>query len=113
MIWTLPLLPLFVSATAAAPTLANPTQPSEEIWFSNCAMSLERGSETQVVGFGVTLQPSGARCDAANFSFPSPEFRCGESGYSFSLVKIPEFYSRYVMSISHVVETGYVKSPSS
>ncbi|KAK0743539.1 hypothetical protein B0T18DRAFT_415414 [Schizothecium vesticola] len=101
---TLLLLALFASALADSKLQA--TQNSEDIWFGNCNMVLERDSETRVVGFGVTLQPSGARCDASNFTFPSPEFKCGDSGYSFSLVKLPEFYSRYSIQISHLVETG-------
>jgi len=102
-----PLVALFASALAH-PKLQT-TQNSEDIWFENSNMVLERDSETQVVGFGVTLQPSGARCDASNFAFPSPEFKCGNSGYSVSLFKIPEFYSRFIIEISHLVETGYVK----
>ena len=101
----LPLLALFGSALANSKSQT--IQNSEDIWFGDSAMGLERDSETGVVGFGVTLQPSGARCDAFNFTFPSPEFKCGDSGYSFSLVKLPEFYSRYSIQISHLVETGY------
>ena len=105
---TLPLLALFASALADSKLQA--THNSEDIWFGNCNMVLERDSETRVVGFGVTLQPSGARCDAFNFTFPSPEFKCGDSGYNFSLVKLPEFYSRYSIQISHLIETGYAKT---
>jgi len=53
----------------------------------------------------------GARCDAANFTLPSPELKCGGSGYTFALVKIPEFYARFTIRISHYIEDGYVRSP--
>lgn len=109
MIRILPLLALFVSALAESKL--QETQKSEDVWFGNCNMVLERDSETRVVGFGVTLQPSGARCDASNFTLPSPQFQCGDSGYSFSLVKLSEFYSRYTIQISHLVETGYAENP--
>jgi hypothetical protein len=104
-----PLLALF--ASALADSKSQTTQNIEDIWFGNSHMLLERDSETQVVAFGVTLQPSGAACDATNFTFPSPEFRCSDSGYSFSLLKFPEFYSRYSIHISHLVENGYAKTP--
>ena len=104
----LPLLALF--ASALADSKSQTTQKSEDIWFGDSSMLLDRDLETRVVGFGVTLQPSGARCDAANFTFPSPEFKCGDSGYSFSLAKFPEFYSRFSIQVSHQVETGYANS---
>jgi hypothetical protein len=83
---------------------------SEDIFFSNAAMVLDRDSETKVVGFGVTLQPSSVRCDAANFTFPSPEFKCGDSAYTIALDKVPDFYVRFTIRISHRIEDGYVKS---
>jgi len=100
----LSLLALSVTALAVSTTQA--IQQSEDIWFNDRNMLLEQDSETQVTTFSVTLQPSETRCDASNCSFPSLEFKCGDNGYSFSLVKIPEFYSRNIIQISHVVGSG-------
>ena len=100
------LFPLFGVSLAAPVSRAR--QESENIWFNNSGMVLDHNLDTYVVGFGVTLQPAGVRCDASNFNFPSPEFKCGDSGYSFSLEKVPEFYSRYVIHISHVLGSGNV-----
>jgi len=99
-----------LALTSAA--LALPESPqatsSEFISLKNVGMVLDRDSETKIVGFSLTLIPSLVQCDAANFTLPSPKLKCGDSSYTFALYKIPEYYSRFVVELSHSVENGYV-----
>jgi hypothetical protein len=99
-----------LALTSAA--LALPEQPqaisSEFISLKNAGMVLDRDSETKIAGFSLTLMPSLVRCDAENFTLPSPKLKCGDSGYTFALYKISENYNRFVLELSHSVENGYV-----
>jgi len=73
--------------------LPNPhsTDQSRYVSFSNYNMLLDRGSETQVISFGLTLKPSGVGCDASKSNFASPESKCVIAGIHFHLMRLPSF----------------------
>jgi hypothetical protein len=95
----------------AGASMALPNSPaavgSEYISIGQAGMVLDRNVDTKIESFSVSLMPSAVQCIAANFTLPSPEFKCGDSSYAFALQKVPEYYSRYNIQISHFVEDGY------
>lgn len=100
---------LTLASTALALLNLHPAIVSEDVYFDNAGMTIDRDSEAKIVGFSVTLRPSNVGCTAENFTTPSPEFKCGGSSYKFVLDKVPEYYSRYTIRISHLIEDGYVR----